>query len=295
MLFLLIQVAMSKFHIDLAEIHQIGKDTNECLVPNGTVAQMATYNMRTVGYSDAGLDYRMIRRNPNFVHLLVCTGGVGHVLIDGQWVICDAGKGYFAPAGPMHGFKTIPGQRWSILWMFYGAPVDQPALIAGDKPLLLNVDYRALELSLKGLHLEYSSDASPMVMAQWVDLLHGYVLAITRPAHTYDRLWRLWERVNADLSAPWSLDQLAEEAAIGPEQLRRLCLASLGHSPMQHVAHLRMRKAASLLIATPMKISVIAQLVGYSNPFAFSNTFRRMMGQSPSQFRTPRISNEFRD
>jgi AraC-like DNA-binding protein len=37
---------------------------------------------------------------------------------------------------------------------------------------------------------------------------------------------------------------------------------------------------------TGEKIEDIAQQVGYQNPFAFSNTFKRMTGFRPSQFRT---------
>lgn len=55
---------------------------------------------------------------------------------------------------------------------------------------------------------------------------------------------------------------------------------------MQQLTYLRMQFAAHRLPMTGERIEDIAQQVGYQNPFAFSNTFKRMTGFRPSQFRT---------
>ncbi|MBT3469511.1 MAG: helix-turn-helix transcriptional regulator, partial [Opitutae bacterium] len=66
--------------------------------------------------------------------------------------------------------------------------------------------------------------------------------------------------------------------------LERLCLRQLGRTPRQHLIWLRMHRAAILLSSTNQKIETIAFEVGYANPFAFSSTFRRCMGWSPSNY-----------
>jgi AraC-like DNA-binding protein len=55
---------------------------------------------------------------------------------------------------------------------------------------------------------------------------------------------------------------------------------------MQQLTVLRMQHAAHLLATTEEKIEAIAREVGYQNPFAFSNTFKRMTGLRPSDFRS---------
>jgi transcriptional regulator GlxA family with amidase domain len=51
---------------------------------------------------------------------------------------------------------------------------------------------------------------------------------------------------------------------------------------MQHVTHLRMRRAETLLQSTTAKLAVIARMVGYENVFAFSTAFRRIYHVPPS-------------
>ena len=53
----------------------------------------------------------------------------------------------------------------------------------------------------------------------------------------------------------------------------------------------RMAHAARLLATTGDKVEVIARSVGYANPFAFSNTFKRLTGFRPSDYRArPHVS-----
>jgi len=80
------------------------------------------------------------------------------------------------------------------------------------------------------------------------------------------------------------LERLARLAHMSTEHLRRLCRRQLGRSPMHQVIFLRMRRAAELLATTDEKVETIAAAVGYQNPFAFSNTFKKWTGWRPSEF-----------
>lgn len=69
------------------------------------------------------------------------------------------------------------------------------------------------------------------------------------------------------------------------ENVRRVCLNDFGVSPMRQLARLRMSRAAELLAFTTDKLALIAERVGYGDPFSFSVAFKREMGRSPSAFR----------
>ncbi|MCW5557998.1 MAG: helix-turn-helix domain-containing protein, partial [Verrucomicrobiae bacterium] len=58
--------------------------------------------------------------------------------------------------------------------------------------------------------------------------------------------------------------------------------------PMHQVTYLRIRHAARLLTGTQDKLEVIADAVGYANPFVFSNTFKKWTGWRPSEYRARR-------
>jgi AraC-like DNA-binding protein len=48
--------------------------------------------------------------------------------------------------------------------------------------------------------------------------------------------------------------------------------------------HLRMKRAAELLLHTDFPMKTIAEMVGYANPFVFSATFKKVIGWPPSSY-----------
>lgn len=89
----------------------------------------------------------------------------------------------------------------------------------------------------------------------------------------------------ADLSRPWTVEGMAALLSLSGEHLRRLCHRQLNRSPMEHVTHLRMIRAAAMLVGSTSKIDAIAAATGYSTRFAFSTAFGRYYGTSPAQYR----------
>jgi two-component system response regulator YesN len=57
---------------------------------------------------------------------------------------------------------------------------------------------------------------------------------------------------------------------------------------MKMVTRLRMERAQELLIMHDVPISVISDLVGYRNQFAFAMAFKKFSGVTPGQFRNRR-------
>jgi AraC-like DNA-binding protein len=95
---------------------------------------------------------------------------------------------------------------------------------------------------------------------------------------------RLWEAVEKHLAEPWTMSEMAQVASLSAEHLRRLSRAATGRSPHAHLMHLRMKRAAELLLSTDWPIKRIAEVVGYANPFVFSTTFKKVIGWPPSSY-----------
>ncbi len=82
-----------------------------------------------------------------------------------------------------------------------------------------------------------------------------------------------------------TLMQLAELAAVHPNYLTQMFRKRTGFSCMQYLARLRMEKAKELLNKTDLKISEIAERVGYENPLYFSSYFKKWVGLNPSEYK----------
>ena len=270
---------MGETHFDLREIHQIGKCTREFLIHPNDCPALQRHHIRLAGISIATTGFHFARRAPDMGQLLVCFEGEGFVWVDGKWKKCRSGMAYATPPRTPHAYRA--GKRWHVSWVMY--PATGTALFRMKAPVLLEADPRPLEYSLKGLHQEILAQRDPAVLEHWAELLNHHVCRILEPPQPA-RLWQTWERVQADLAFPWNLPRLAKLACLGPEHLRRVCLRETGQSPMQHVAHLRMRHAVSLL-SMGHKVETAARSVGYENPFAFATAFKRIMHHRPSEFR----------
>ncbi|MBI5772575.1 MAG: AraC family transcriptional regulator [Verrucomicrobia bacterium] len=260
-------------------------DRREWLKDAPVCPALAQHQIAHAGVASTAAPYRVVRTKQGGAYLLACFGGEGRVLVDGRWQTCRAGMAWLLPPRILNAFQAAPGARWEFCWVRYEQPPEQRPVVSTSSPVLAKFDAEPLRAAILGLWHECRSGAAPAQIHHWVELIQNYVLRFAQPWRGDDRLWKLWEKVAADLTADWTLERLAAEAHLSREHLRRLCRRQLGRSPRHHLTYLRMRRAAELLIATDDKIETIAQNVGYVNPFVFSTTFKKWIGWRPSEHR----------
>ncbi len=246
---------------------------------------LAQHHIAHVEILAAAEPFRMMRRDQSGTFMLACFGGRGEVLADGRWKPVTMGQACLLPPFVTNGMKAAGPEPWRMCCVRYLESHDTLPLAAQRSPVLGGYDPEPLRHAIEGLHAESAAAASPAMMHLWTELIHSCVLRFARPHRSDPRLWKLWEAVHDSLGYPWTLDELAARAFVSKEHLRKLCRRELGRTPMQQVTFLRMQHARHLLSTTGEKIESIARQVGYSNPFAFSNTFKAWIGWRPSGIR----------
>jgi transcriptional regulator GlxA family with amidase domain len=91
--------------------------------------------------------------------------------------------------------------------------------------------------------------------------------------------------VEAEYPSELTLDDLAHRLASSRRQLQRT-YAEIGRTTFRdHLADVRMRHAAELLLTRPLAVRDVAARVGYRQPAQFAKAFRRHHGVSPTDFR----------
>jgi len=278
---------MAKDHHSLLETHIEGPDTRLRSVRVEDCPALARRHIAHVGLGDAAVPYRIVRTKLSGAYLHGSLGGMGHMLIDGRWRPHADGMASLAPAHVLHAFHAIPSRRWSYCWVRFTA--DSPrSVIDAMAPIIGRYDCRPLADAIAGLYHEMQARRDMATCALWLDLIETYVDGFAEPWRRETRLVAVWNAVRRDLDRAWTLPELAKLAGLSNEHLRRLCHSSLGRSPMQQLTNLRIQHAAHQLATTNSKLEVIADSVGYRNPFAFSNVFKRVTGVRPSEFRARR-------
>jgi AraC family transcriptional regulator len=121
-----------------------------------------------------------------------------------------------------------------------------------------------------------------------------HVLAPRRPGRGRDgalprgRLRAVVEYIEEHLDACPSLEQLAAVARLSAYHFARQFKAATGLPPHQYVILRRVERAKELLQAgTALSLAEVAAHVGFSDQSHFSQHFKRLVGVTPGQFRTP--------
>jgi AraC family transcriptional regulator, regulatory protein of adaptative response / methylphosphotriester-DNA alkyltransferase methyltransferase len=96
-------------------------------------------------------------------------------------------------------------------------------------------------------------------------------------------------RIVADeYAADLELDEIARRVASSRRQIQRV-FAEIGHTTFrEHLAQVRMDRAAELLASDGVTVREVAARVGYRQPAQFAKAFRRHVGQAPAAYRAER-------
>ena len=103
-----------------------------------------------------------------------------------------------------------------------------------------------------------------------------------------DAIRRIERDAQDAVSARSSLAALAREAAMSRYHFLRVFRQVVGMTPHQYVLRMRMHRAAVRLRCSDETVSTIAFDAGFNDLSTFNRRFRRIMGASPTAFRTQR-------
>lgn len=283
--------------IPLTETHIHGPDTTlECvrahdkdprawLAGQPICSALQQFQIEHAGIMHAKAPYEVVRLSQSGSFFLVTISGRGRILSDKGWKDCLPGEACLLPAYATNALHCIENEEWEFCWVRYHHPEGQVPLINSTQPVVDKFEHEQFLSAIKGMITEASSMNRFAITQQWVKLIHIYVSEFIAPFRSDERLWRLWSSVESRLEEDWDLPQMAHEACMSTEHLRRLCRSQHGRSPIQQLRWLRMQRAAALLVTTDYKIESIAYDVGYKNPIVFSTAFKREFGVQPSTFR----------
>lgn len=112
---------------------------------------------------------------------------------------------------------------------------------------------------------------------------HGWLAALQDPV-----LNPVLSALHAEPERRWTVPELAHAAAVSRSLLDERFRDVLGRSPIRYLTEWRMHLAEDLLASTDLGVAAVARRVGYDADEAFSRAFKRVHGESPSQWRAAR-------
>ena len=234
------------------------------IVPPGRLQYLAA--SKTVSTSKVSSDISLPVRGGMVI--VDATDGGGAVLrIACGTVQADPNGSY----GPLDGLSQPVAENLSdvpVVSAAFGAMLEEVAAPDEGATALTSALMKACLVVLLRRHLQSSRKAG------------------TPPALFSDaRIGRAIAAILEHPSAAHSVTTLAKEAGMSRSAFARDFKATLGITPMEFVARIRLNLARRLLVSTVRSVEVIAAEVGFSSRSHFSRVFRDHYGTDPSTFR----------
>jgi AraC-like DNA-binding protein len=211
-------------------------------------------------------------------HLVYASSGVLSVSTDdGTWV-APADRVVWVPASTVHAHRAYGTS--SLLTVAVSASA---RLATANRTTVLAVDPLLREL-LRAAGAAGNADAPSdrRLRAVLLDQLREAAPdnALHLPAVTEPRLADAARVLESDPAA--SLTQVAEQLAVSPRTLARLCRDHLGTTFPQWRTQVRLHRALHLL-ADGESVTAVAHRTGWASSSAFIDVFHRHLGYTPGQ------------
>ncbi len=106
----------------------------------------------------------------------------------------------------------------------------------------------------------------------------------------YGQTGRVRRWIDAHYTETLTLELMAGEFSLSAAHLSRSFKKEFGIGPTEYITRRRIERAKELISDSRLRLSDIAENVGYQDAKYFSRVFRKVTGQSPAEYRLSKNS-----
>jgi AraC family transcriptional regulator of arabinose operon len=264
------------------------------LPPNPPNTIESPLRVQMVGIDYCLESYRIVRSPASISVIGYVSSGSGTFHIGGKTFTAVAGDTFFIPAGTHQEYYPSSSEPWVFLWFNIQGPLIISMLEAyGLAGRNLFTGCSIEHLLRKGLSIAESKRDIPMdrlqksmntiVMETIMEIVHFQ--SGTQNVVSAD-VMKIKNFLDRQLEEHISLSQLKKITPFTIRHINRIFRKELGTTPYNYLLDNKIEMAKSLLLNTNLPVSEIAAKLKFSDPYYFSNMFKRKTGLSPMHFRS---------
>ncbi len=281
---------MSQHDIPIRNTVIIHPDCRETFLGGTAGGGLGIHGFRLAGVSEFRTSYRIAREGERHHVVFATLAGRGHLRARGSDCALESGDLFVVPALTPHEYR-LDAPSWSACW-FHLERVPNWIDVGPLRVERGDIDaFRRLQALMEDYAAESASQAAlaSRAASALADLIAVHLERLIRPASPPDPVLRAvaaaWDRAARSPGRSWRISELASAAGRSDRQFHRDTVALYARTPGDHLTRLRLDRAAEYLRTTDYSLAVIAELVGFKNPYSLSNAYARVNGRRPSEDR----------
>jgi AraC-like DNA-binding protein len=254
-----------------------------------------------MGFYKKAQGHAMLRDKHDDYLLIYCVSGEGLLTLNNKSIKIGSGDLIVLPRSVLHEYTAKKKTPWSIYWVHCEGSLAHHYITQLSKP------ENAKVLSI-GLHSRLITDFEALLDTRLSNSLfesHLHSCSLLRQIITYIVLLYKQTQHQSDKSfnlesvkslmlthihQQLDIDTLANTANLSKFHFIKRYKTLTGRTPINDFIQMKIERACHLLDISDKSIATIGLELGYEDAYYFSRVFNKIMGISPTQYRTMRLS-----
>lgn len=232
-----------------------------------------------------------IIRSRDIFHYVL--SGEGKLILEGQEYHIHEKQGFLIPAGKMAYYEADRDNPWSYCWFHIGGnrvpEIFNRIGLNIHQPIFISVNndnqFEILFDELKNIRSnELLCTAKLYEIVNYL-VENSATKMVTEIDNQLEYVRKIINYIQIKYSEPIQVTEIARVCGLNRSYMTRLFKDATGESVQNYIIRYRISRAKILLESTQESVQHIAFLVGYSDIFIFSKSFKKLTGYSPNQWR----------
>mgnify|MGYP000871081614 CR=1 FL=1 len=241
-------------------------------------------------------------RHPEINELLLITRGRAEFVVGSRKICAQAGDIIVFNCGTDHEERYCSASATTAFYCAVGRlrgetaadhsggilPVSCSPIISTEsefETLRFIFSQIARESAERGSKYRIISQNLTQMLLVWIYRLYENQYSIANERGMSELCGKIKEYIDENFAYKVTLKDIAEANYVSPYYLSHLFKKETGYSPISYLIRRRIDKSKQLLLTTSKSVQEIASLVGYDNSAHFISIFKKVTGNTPSNFR----------
>lgn len=234
-------------------------------------------------------------REYHLIHF--CLDGKGQFFSgDGTCHNIKKGQGFLIYPGDLTFYQADDDDPWTYIWIAVKGDMAERYLslcgLAKDHPVIETSHIDELGHLVDDMLSHHESDFgnelyNQGLLYQFFSYLVDTKVSNSTSGELSDNLYisKAIDYIKANYQSQVTVQEIADYVSLNRSYLTTIFQKNVHFSPQQFLIKHRITKATELLVDTDYPIRNIAYSCGYTNEFAFTKAFKKVIGLTPSEYR----------